>query len=123
MFWLTWIEGDMWTPRDWTVFNRSTRTNNSVEGWHSRLNRKAFKANLPFYSLVRLLYNESQCNRITQGFLQAGRYPATQFRKERYRILDRLIRRYWREFSARKFSSFVLLEKCSKLYSRPFRRA
>ena len=32
-----WIEGGLWTPERWSIYNRQVRTNNHVEGWHNRL--------------------------------------------------------------------------------------
>ncbi|KAL3853821.1 hypothetical protein ACJMK2_017327 [Sinanodonta woodiana] len=45
--WMTYISD--------SVFGKSFRTNNNVEGWHSRLNRKARKSNLHFYLMITLL--------------------------------------------------------------------
>ncbi|XP_060561171.1 uncharacterized protein LOC132720942 [Ruditapes philippinarum] len=36
----TWINSDIWSPENWSVFGCSIRTNNDVEGWHARLNRR-----------------------------------------------------------------------------------
>ena len=38
----TWIANPVWSPRDWSVYMQSIRTNNNdCEGWHNRLNRRA----------------------------------------------------------------------------------
>jgi hypothetical protein len=42
----TWMTSTVWTVPTWSVFNQSIRTNNDVEGWHHKLNRKAHKGNL-----------------------------------------------------------------------------
>ena len=39
----TWITGRTWTPLDWSVYGVAVRTNNDVEGWHTRLNHRARK--------------------------------------------------------------------------------
>ncbi|XP_078676410.1 uncharacterized protein LOC144913542 [Branchiostoma floridae x Branchiostoma belcheri] len=39
---------------------QSVRTNNDVEGWHTRLNLKAKKAALPLYLLIDLLHREGR---------------------------------------------------------------
>ena len=40
----TWMtRSTVWTVPTWSVFNQSIRTNNDVEGWHHKLNRKARK--------------------------------------------------------------------------------
>ena len=54
----TWIANSIWTPNSWSVYNQLIRTNNDVEGWHSKLNRAAARNNLQFYLLVELLSKE-----------------------------------------------------------------
>lgn len=115
----TWVERNNWTSRDWSVYGRSRRTNNNVEGWHNRLNRKALKANLPFYALVQLLYEETQSTRVNSGFVEVGRYPASQQRKGIYRTIDRRIRHYWRRFHRGEINSMRLLSKCAGIYGHP----
>ncbi|KAJ8313479.1 hypothetical protein KUTeg_008969 [Tegillarca granosa] len=48
--------GDIRTPSSWTVYRMAVRTNNDVEGWHHRINRRAQKSSLSFYVLVILLF-------------------------------------------------------------------
>ncbi|XP_003366206.1 conserved hypothetical protein, partial [Trichinella spiralis] len=42
----------------WNVHNVNIRTNNHLEGWHNRLNRKAAKSHNGFYELFELLIAE-----------------------------------------------------------------
>ena len=53
----TWLSG-FWTPVDLSVFGRSIRTNNDVEGWHRRLNHKSSRPGLPLYLLIQLLHQK-----------------------------------------------------------------
>ncbi|KAK4319879.1 hypothetical protein Pmani_009224 [Petrolisthes manimaculis] len=39
----TWLQSPVWKTENWSVFGRSIRTNNDVEGWHHKLNRRAKK--------------------------------------------------------------------------------
>jgi hypothetical protein len=55
----TWIVNLTWPVSSWSVFNRSIRTNNDCEGWHHKINKRAKKANVPFYHLLQLLYDEA----------------------------------------------------------------
>ena len=55
----TWIDSALWSPNRWSIFQRSVRTNNDVEGWHRRLNHHARRAKLPMYLLINLLHQES----------------------------------------------------------------
>lgn len=55
----TWITG-RWKPEHWCMYKRAIRTNNDVEGWHNRLNRKAAqRGNLPMFALIGLLHKEA----------------------------------------------------------------
>jgi hypothetical protein len=56
----TWINGSTWKPASWMVYRQSVRTNNDVEGWHHRINRKARKPNLQMYILIVLLHKEAR---------------------------------------------------------------
>ena len=47
-----WITSAVGPPTTWSVYRRSVRTNNDVEGWRSRLNRKAKADNLALYKLI-----------------------------------------------------------------------
>ena len=54
-----WVESTMWPPSTWSVFQRSVRSNNDVEGWHRRLNQKASCGQLNLYLLLQLLGGDS----------------------------------------------------------------
>ena len=45
----------------WSSYNQPVWTNNDVEGWHYRLNRKAQWAGINIYLLFTLLYQEGNC--------------------------------------------------------------
>ena len=55
----TWINSTIWPVTSWSVFEGYTRTNNDVEGWHCRLNKKAKKGQLYFHVLLLLLHHEA----------------------------------------------------------------
>ncbi|XP_003368669.1 hypothetical protein Tsp_12929 [Trichinella spiralis] len=42
----------------WNVYNVNIRTNNHLEGWHNRLNRKAAKSDYGLYELLHILIAE-----------------------------------------------------------------
>ena len=56
----TWIAGRTWIPLDWPVYGVKIRTNNELEGWHTRFNHMCNRANSQFYLLVDLLVKESR---------------------------------------------------------------
>ena len=47
----TWVDSNLCPPpRAWSVFGKSIRTNNDVEGWHWRLNERAKNGQANLYS-------------------------------------------------------------------------
>ena len=54
----TWITSLLHGPHRWSVFGMPIRTNNDVEGWHNKLNKKVNHKS-PFYLLVTALHNEA----------------------------------------------------------------
>ena len=55
----TWIDSSIFKPENWSVFGLPFRTNNDVEGWHHRMNKKT-KPNTPFYLLVQVFNAEAR---------------------------------------------------------------
>ena len=55
-----WLESSVWDVESWSLYGRSIRTNNDVEGWHRRINSRAGRSNLRFYSLIRLMHEEAR---------------------------------------------------------------
>ncbi|XP_063441920.1 uncharacterized protein LOC134722239 [Mytilus trossulus] len=56
----TWIKSTVWPVESWTVFSQPTRTNNDVEGWHRRINKKSSEEKKPFYLLLPKLKEEAE---------------------------------------------------------------
>ena len=54
----TWFDSTIWPVTAWSVFGKSVRTNNDVEGWHNCVNTHAQKCNLQFYLLIELMYKK-----------------------------------------------------------------
>jgi len=70
-----WIESTIHPIKDWSIYGQPIRTNNDIEGWHYKLNRKAHKGNLQFYLLITLMYSEAkrlptQMKMISEGKLK-----------------------------------------------------
>ena len=54
----TWVETSTFKPESWSVFGLPFRTNNDVEGWHHRMNKRA-QPNTLFYLMVQFFDNEA----------------------------------------------------------------
>ncbi|KAH3793873.1 hypothetical protein DPMN_147396 [Dreissena polymorpha] len=77
----TWLKSSVWGPENWSVFDRSVRTNNDCEGWHLKLNQHAKKANLPFYLLLTLLCEEASLLPTQVKMVSEGKLSRRQRRK------------------------------------------
>ena len=60
----TWLNGDF-PPAMWNVHAATTRTNNVVEGWHSRVNKAIGCCHPNVYKLVTVLKGEQATTELT----------------------------------------------------------
>ena len=108
----TWIYLSAFPPKNWSVFNLSFRTNNDVEGWHHRINKKA-KIKTPFYLLIKLLYAEA--NKISTNIELLSLKKFKRRLRKKYALLNRRIFKLCQEYIAGKRSAKKLLKSCSYL--------
>ena len=81
--------------KDWSVFESIHRTNNSVEGWHNKLNTRAYHhSNLNMYLLINILYNKSVDNALLLRFMRDGEIQPNK-RKAIYIKCDKRISSVW----------------------------
>ena len=58
-FEVTWLMGS-YPLALWNVYESDTRTNNHIEGWHSKLKKVVGKAHPNVYEIVKLCLNGSR---------------------------------------------------------------
>ena len=110
----TWLDSPIWDVRSWSIYKQEVRTNNDVEGYHNRLNQKAGKANLSFYTLIPLI--RSECDLVTlQLSLVQDCLLSRRHRKE-YSELQNRLEVLWEEYAIKSISTSELLRQCSKIY-------
>jgi len=110
----TWIADDaLWPPACWSVFRRPVRTNNDVEGWHYRLNRRARSGHLPVYVLVRLLHDEAVISQQYVRLVSDGKLTRNQ--KKIYKSMHKRLDGLWTEFE-RNETAKQLLYACAYIY-------
>ena len=110
----TWITGKTWPPSSWSVFMKSIRTNNDIEGWHLGLNRRASgKSQLPLYLLITLLHREARLTSLQIRLVSERKLRRIQ--RKKYRDLQMRIFQLWDEFNAGSRSARKLLKACSYL--------
>ena len=108
----TWIESTLFKPENWSVYGLPFRTNNDVEGWHHKINRKT-RPNTPFYLLVKVLHEEavqipSNIELLNQKKLK--RRLRKKYVKQNKKVFD-----LWKEYASGNKSAKKLLQACSYL--------
>ena len=110
----TWITNETWPPSSWSIFMKSVRTNNDIEGWHLGLNRRAAgKSQLPLYLLVSLLHCEARLTSIQIRLVSEKKLRRIQ--RKKFRNLQTKIFALWDEFNSGDRSARKLLKACSYL--------
>lgn len=110
-----WIDSNLWPPSAWSVYGQPIRTNNDVEGWHHRLNRKAGSSGLNMYLLFQLLYHEAQMVKINMRLLSDRKVRRCQ--KKSTLANQVKLNRYWEEYENGNRSVSRLLQACARLYA------
>ena len=108
-----WIEGD-WSPENWSAFMQGVRTNNDVEGWHNRINRRVQGVSLAFYRLVVELHREAANVDLQLELLSGGKLVKYQ-RKQTKQMQGRIFK-FWKEFNDGERNTESLLRACAALY-------
>lgn len=110
----TWIQSSLWPPQCWSIYRSFVRTNNDVESWHARLNRKAVSGTVPLYKLIDLLYKESLMVELSMKLLSGSKGMRKQ-RKTSKHVQSRL-ESLWNDFAAGNLTRNDLLKSCSRIY-------
>lgn len=111
----TWITTNLWPPAAWSVYGQPIRTNNDVEGWHHRLNRKANNNGLNMYLLFSLLKQEAEMVEIDAQLMSDNKVRRNQ-RKATCNMQSK-INGYWREYEDGTRTISRLLSACARLYA------
>lgn len=110
-----WIQSVLWPPESWSVFQSVIRTNNDVEGWHQRLNRKAGqKCKLPFYVLLSLLYTEAEYISIQMRLVNQEKLK--KYQRKKYKRVQGALTKLWEERENGTRSARRLLKAVSFIY-------
>ena len=102
----------------WSVYNQPVQTNNDVEGWYYRLNRKAQRSQwacINIYLLLTLLYQEAQMVEVNVRLLSDEKVRRSQ-RKSAVNSQMKL-HKFWQEYRDGTRSFSRLLSACSGLYA------
>jgi len=100
----------------WSAYRQTVRTNNDVESWHARLNRRAVSSILPFYKLIVLLHSEARQVALCANVLSDRRMQRIQSRKAG-QIQQKLVL-LWDDLDSGRCSVEDVLRACSRMYAR-----
>ncbi|CAC5367743.1 unnamed protein product [Mytilus coruscus] len=106
-----WFNNGVIQIADWCIFKRSVRTNNDVEGWHSRLNSAAKHGGVPFYTLVPDLMKEAEVVDVSVRSDNLERDV-----HHRYTVLEQKIQTSWDSYMDGAMSTTHFLKVISRLY-------
>ena len=108
----TWLNGQF-PLQLWNVHNRSTRTNNHIEGWHSKLNKSCRKLHPSVHELVTVLQVEQGETELTLRRARLGAAPAPRRRK--YRQCDERLDRLREQYTSGTLNSMDYINSISQL--------
>ena len=108
-----WIDSKMFPPETWCQFMKGTRTNNDLESWHHRINKRAMNPNVNFYFLVQVLFNEAQLVEINLRIL------SVQESRKGYVEKQKLLFEVWNAFIEGNISAGTMHGRCSRLVGCP----
>ena len=103
----------MWPVSAWSVFGRSVHTNNDVEVWDHRLNRRAKKGNLVLYLLIKLTYKEAHKVPLQVMLVSEGKLKRHQ--KKKTVLIQGKLFQLWQEYADKTIVS-RLLKRCGSVY-------
>ncbi|KAK3105027.1 hypothetical protein FSP39_015519, partial [Pinctada imbricata] len=85
-----------------------------LSGWHQRLNRKAKKANLPFYMLVPLLKEEGSTVELQMTLVNDGLLRRRH--RSGYNRVNLDIFQLWEKLDSRLVTTSQFLRECARIY-------
>ncbi len=111
----TWIKDGAQFPRErWSVFTKSIRTNNDVEGWHGGFNRTTNKIAIQMYELIEIL--EKEANAVERDMRLVSQGKLCRYQKKTFRDCQRKIFKLWDRYSEEPdFNAMHLLTECSRV--------
>ena len=109
----TWLQSDIWGPANWSAFKRSIRTNNDVEGWHRRLNGRAGRHCVQFYTVVALLHSEASMVKLQMRLLRESKLRRCQ--QQKTKTFQGRIFKLWERYESGDLKTSGLLAACKHL--------
>ena len=109
----TWITSAFYQIASWCIYQQPTRTNNDVEGWHRRLNKKTNDEKPPFYVLIPKLHEEAKFLPVQLKFVSEGKL--TRYQRKQARTNQAIIFNLWEQYNSGAISTSRLLNQCGRV--------
>ncbi|KAI8496913.1 hypothetical protein Bbelb_255680 [Branchiostoma belcheri] len=107
-----WLGNSVWSVEEWSVYFQPIRTNNDLEGYHTRLNKQA-QHSLGLYMLVGLLSREADYVNLQAKMVSMNRL--TRYQRRPYRVLQSKIFTLFEQYYAGEVNTATYLRKVSRL--------
>ena len=88
----TWMKSEVWLPSAWSVYMESIRTNNDVEGWHTRLNSN-HKDHMALYRLVLIL--KAEADFVPTALRLVSEHKLQRYQRKKYREVQGMLFDAW----------------------------
>ena len=102
------------------VHGQRTRTNNHLEGWHSKVNKDVGRHHPSIYTLLRYLKAEQAATELTLRRARLGAAPKPPRRK--YRTMDATVQRLTAAYDSGEVPALQFLEEFSEVVQQMRRR-
>ncbi|KAJ8314678.1 hypothetical protein KUTeg_006828 [Tegillarca granosa] len=109
----TWIHNNTYPVKSWCMYRQPIRTNNDVEGWNRRLNKKTGEEQKPFYVLIPLLHTEAKMVPLQAKLVSEKKLKRYQRQSTRY-VQSQLFL-LWENYRNGELTISQLLRQSSKL--------
>lgn len=106
-------DGALFKPMQWSGYRTVHRTNNSIEGFHHKLNLMG-TSKLKFYRLVSLLYENAQHFKADVAHVQEGHLRQKLSKKTK--AINVKLTRAWDAHAQGEIDDFELLLRCNVAY-------
>ena len=112
-FQTTWLRNSLWGVENISVYGSEVRTNNDVEGWHNRLNKRG-RNNMPLYSLIDVLDSESPQVQTTLELKKQNNL--TRHQEKKYVVINRRIFCAWKMYMEGAIDGDELFKKLTSFF-------
>ena len=112
-----WFSSPVWSPKDFCLYQRLVRTNNDLEGYHNRINKKLPRHNPAVYVLLPILYAEAELVEVTCSLV--SNQNVKMHRRKKTRDTQARLCFLWDELEDHNITAEEFLSEAVKFVSKP----